>query len=254
MGNVVLDLDGCLYVGREPVPGTAEALWEMRRRGFQIVLATNNSTRTPEAVAGRVGEITGFPVSPDLVVTSGMAAGSMLSPEDQPVLVVGEAGLRLTLEAAGLRLTEDAAEAATVVVGLDRRFDYERLTKAMQAVLLGSRLVATNEDPTFPTDGVPVPGAGAIVAAVEGGSGAAAEYAGKPHPPMRRVISHRLGPGPTWVVGDRPETDLALGKAEGWTTVLVLTGVTGSPSAVPADLEPDHIIDSVADLPGLLPQ
>lgn len=253
MGNVVLDLDGCLFVGRDPVPGAASSLREIERRGFRIILATNNSTRTPDAVASHVEGITGYAVAAERVVTSGMAVRAMLGPSDQPVLVVGEAGLRETLESGGVRLTDLPGEAGAVVVGLDRRFDYDRLTRAMQAVLLGSRLIATNGDSTFPTDDLPLPGAGAMVAAVERGSGVIAEYAGKPHPPMRRAVSAGLGRGPTWVVGDRPETDIALGKEEGWTTVLVLTGVVGAASEVPRELEPDHVIASVADLPGLLP-
>lgn len=251
-GNVVLDLDGCLHVDAVAVPGARTALEILSAAGIRLVMATNNSTRTAAVVADRVGGIIGFPIDPASVVTSAMAAATMLRPVDQPVLVVGEAGLTDTLSGAGMTITDDPASARAVVVGLDREVTYDSLRRAARAVRLGARFIGTNPDATLPTAGVPDPGAGAIIAAVERSVGRPAEYAGKPHEPMRRCVRALLGPGPTWVVGDRAETDIAFGLAEGWTTVLVLSGVTTDP--VEADPAPDHVLDTVAGLPGLVLQ
>ena len=116
----------------------------------------------------------------------------------------------------------------------------------------GARFVATNDDATYPTPEGLHPGGGSIVAALERASGRRAEVAGKPHTPMRDLVRELVGEGPVWMVGDKPETDLALGKGEGWTTVLVLSGVTGNDADVPDDLRPDAVLDSIADLPDLL--
>lgn len=251
-GNVVLDLDGCIYVGSQPVEGAREALEAIRGAGISILFATNNSTKTPVTVAGRLEEITGFAVEPVRVVTSALAAVRILSKENAPVLTVGEAGLVATVVDAGLEVTEDPDEANAVIVGLDRAISYERIKRAAHAVIRGARFVGTNHDPTFPTSSVPAPGAGSIVAAVERAGGREAEYAGKPHEPMRLVIEERLGEGTTWMVGDRPDSDIVLGRRAGWTTVLVQTGVAPDPASLSGEEKPDHVLATVAGLPGLL--
>ncbi len=252
-GNVVCDLDGVVYLSDTAVPGAGAALSEIDRRGYRLLFATNAPIRTPEAVALHITSVSGYPAAPDQVVTSAMAAAEVLSPADAPVLVVGEAGLGVTLQRSGFSLTEDPREARAVVVGLDRRLTYDHLRIAAQALLGGARFIASNRDPTYPTEFGPWPGGGAIVAALEAATGRTAEVVGKPHPPMRDAIRRRLGSGPTWVVGDRPETDLALGRAEGWTTVLVLTGVVEDPAQVPEALRPDLVLATIAELPAHLP-
>ena len=252
-GNVVCDLDGVVYLADTAVPGAGAALAEVERRGYRLLFATNAPIRTPEAVAAHVASVSGYPADAGQVVTSAMAAAGVLSAADGPVLVVGEAGLGTTLRRSGFSLTMDPMQARSVVVGLDRRLTYDHLRIAAQALARGARFVATNRDPTYPTESGPWPGGGAIVAALETATGRVAEVVGKPHRPMRDAIRCRLGPGPTWVVGDRPETDVALGREEGWTTVLVLTGVLGDPAQVPAGLAPDLLLASLADFPAHLP-
>jgi 4-nitrophenyl phosphatase len=204
-------------------------------------------------VALRLAALTGYPAVPSQVVTSAMVAAEVLSASDAPVLVVGESGLGVTLQRAGLALTDDPEQARTVVVGLDRGLTYDRLRVAAEALRRGARFVACNRDPTYPTESGPWPGGGALVAALEVAAGRTAEVVGKPHPPMRAAVRRRLGPGATWVVGDRPETDLALGREEGWATVLVLTGVVTDPGEVPPALRPDLVVATIAELPGRLP-
>jgi 4-nitrophenyl phosphatase len=248
----VLDLDGCLYLEGAAIPGARSTLKSLQDAGFRLVIATNNSTRHRSTVAERVERIVGFTIPVERVVTSGLAVVGMIGRRHRPVLVVGEGGLVATLAEAGIAMTEEPREARAVIVGLDRSFDYDRLRRAAAAIRHGASFIATNGDATFPTAGVPEPGAGAIVAAVERAGGAAPVFAGKPYDPMRRAIEARLGPGPTWMVGDRLDTDIALGKLAGWTTVLVMTGVTEAGSDIPDHLRPDHILASVAGLDELI--
>ncbi|HUU61057.1 MAG TPA: HAD-IIA family hydrolase [Acidimicrobiia bacterium] len=253
LGNVVCDLDGVVYLMDTAVPGAGVALSDIERRGYRLLFATNAAIRTPEGVAAHIASVSGYPAQAAQVVTSAMVAAEVLSAADCPVLVVGEAGLSATLQQSGLRLSDDPREARSVVVGLDRRLTYDRLRVAAAALLRGARFVATIRDPTYPTESGPWPGGGAIVAALEAATGRVAEVVGKPHRPMAEAVVRRLGPGPTWLVGDRPETDLALGRQEGWTTVLVLTGVVSTAADVPAGLRPDLVLATVADLPAHLP-
>ncbi len=250
-GNLVFDLDGVIYVGAAGIPGAGEALQALADRGFHHVFATNAATRTPAAVAEAITAATGLPVESDRVVTSAVAAVTLVG-DDQPVLAVGEPGMTDTLREAGLSITTEPEVAGSVVIGLDRGFTYERLDRAAAAVRRGARLIATNTDATFPTSRGPAPGAGALVAALETASGVEAEVAGKPNPAMRSAVSRLLVPGPVWIVGDRPETDLALGAEAGWGRILVLSGVTSDSGTVPPQWRPDMVIPSVAELPAAL--
>lgn len=250
-GTVVCDLDGVVYLSSQAVEGGSEALGALRDAGFRILFCTNNSRRTPIEVSRRIHEVSGFRAEPDQVVSSAMAAAHLVAGECSHALVVGDKGIDHALREVGITVTEEWSEADLVVVGLDRDFSYERLANATRAVLGGARLVATNDDATFPTPDGQLPGAGAMVAALEKASGVKAEVAGKPFAPMRRLLRERIGEGQVWIVGDRPETDLAMGHAEGWTTVLVLSGVTTNTEGI--EPAPDHIIASLAGLPDLLP-
>lgn len=250
--NVVCDLDGVVYLGDEGVPGAGEALERIRASGIRIVFATNNSTAPPDEAAGRIRDLTGYRADPADVVTSSVAAADLLRGIASVALVVGEAGIGSALAKAGIATTDTPEEADAVVVGLDRSLTYERLRLAVRAVLGGARLVATNTDATYPTHDGLWPGGGAIVAAIERATGLDAVVAGKPHRPMIEAIERRLAPGATAVVGDRPETDLALGAAAGWHRVLVLSGIVSSDEAVPDHLRPDVTLPTIADLPGRL--
>ncbi len=251
--NLVCDLDGVLFVGRRPVPGARRALQELEARRYRILLVTNNATRSCAEVAQKVQEITGFPADPDLVVTSALAAAHKLHGSVERAYVVGENGLTRTLEDAGIAISSDWRDAEAVVMGLDRSVTYAKLRDATLAVGAGARFVATNLDVTFPTPEGLWPGGGSLIAAVAAATGKEPELAGKPAAPMRQLVRARLQDGPTWVVGDRPETDLAMGRIEGWTRVLVLTGVVDDPDSVPAEERPDLVLDSIAELPKALP-
>ena len=247
-GNVVFDLDGVVFLGPTTIPGSGDALAALEAAGVSVAFATNNATKTVAQVTERIETGTGFSPTSGSVVTSAVATAAMLEPADDPVLVVGGPGLPETLTEAGRRLTDDPTLARSVVVGLDRGISYDKIHRAASAVRDGARFVATNTDVTFPTPTGPSPGAGSIVAAIEAASGRRPEVAGKPHAPMVRSVRATLAPGPTWVVGDRPETDLALARQAGWVAVLVLTGVTQSVDEVSRELTPDMTLESIRDL------
>jgi len=248
----VFDLDGVVYLSGEVIPGAGTTLARLRDAGHQILFATNNSSRALASVEAAIAEKTGFVPEPGSVITSGMAAANLLGGDYERCLVLGSTELEDTLRESGLEVTDDPVEATVLVVGLDRRLSYERLTSAVLAVNGGARFVATNTDPTFPTPEGKHPGGGAIVAAVERATGTSPIVCGKPFPPMRRMIESKIENEDVWMIGDRPDTDLALARAAGWKKVLVLTGVTGDGDPIPADLQPDHTIASIADLPALV--
>jgi 4-nitrophenyl phosphatase len=136
-----------------------------------------------------------------------------------------------------------------VVVGWDPGFDYEAMKRAALAVRAGAELIATNDDAAFPAPEGLWPGAGAILASIEVASGRKAEVMGKPHVPMMDAVARRVaGAERIGLVGDRPETDLAGGRARGWTTILVTSGVTTPADAYGIDPAPDLILSGLSEL------
>lgn len=251
--GVVCDLDGVVYRGDEPVPGAAHALDRLRARGVRVVFATNNSRATVEQYVDKLARV-GVAARPEEILTSAVVVGDVLAQRGlagASAIVVGGDGVRAALADAGVEVVDDASVTASdlVVVGWDPRFDYDAMRRASIAVRAGAQLIATNDDASFPAARELWPGAGAILASIEVASGARAEVVGKPNPPMMEAAARRLdGARAIAVVGDRVETDLAGGRARGWTTVLVLSGVTTRARADELEPPPDAVVDSLAEL------
>lgn len=250
MDTVACDIDGVILLGKEPIPGAPAALETIRDAGIAVVFVTNNSTRTRADVAVNVERCTGFTTTPDSIITSGAATARFLVGKVGTVYVLGSDGLRATLRDVGIAVDADWRRADAVVAGLDFDLHYEALVGAILAVNHGADFYATNTDVTYPMPEGAYPGAGALVAAVTAATGVAPVVCGKPHAPMREMV-RSIGDHPM-VVGDRPETDIALGIAQGWPTALVLTGVFTAAEQVPEEYRPDVVLGSVAELPGML--
>ena len=251
LGTIVFDLDGVVYVDAHAVPGAGAALESITSAGWHIVFATNNSTRTAATVLEHIEQRTGFTSPTANVVTSAMAAASWAQSRYERVFVVGEHGLRETLESAGLTIVQDAT-AECVIVGLERNLTYNMIDTAARLIRGGAAFIATNTDATFPTQSGPAPGAGSIVSAVTTASGIEPVACGKPHVPMLSLVREMISGDSVWVVGDRPETDLAMARRAGWNAVLVLTGVTTLTTRITSDHAPHYTIPSIAELPALL--
>ena len=252
MTVVVLDLDGVLWRGDEPIPGSAEAVQALRDGGARVAFLTNNSSARISDYLEKFARF-GIPAEPEDVLTSAQAAAELLSETLQPgasVLACAGPGVVEALELAGFRVV-DRGPADAVVVGWHRSFDFDGLDRASSAVRDGARFVATNADPTYPGAGHVLPGAGAIVAAVATASGRQPEVAGKPEPPTAAMVKRRLGDRGV-MVGDRPSTDGALATALGWPFALVLSGIGGHDPAEPVPTPPPAFVGD--DLAALVPR
>ncbi len=254
---LVCDLDGVLYRGEAPVPGAASAISELRERGVKIVFATNNATKTLEQYVRRLGTF-GVDAEPEDLVTSAVVAAEEIQGRgwsDRSVFLIGGNGIRDALGSIGMSFVDgiQARSAEVVVVSGTPELTYDAIRTAAFAVRAGADFIATNDDSTFPAPDGLWPGAGAILAAVETASGRRAEVMGKPHCPMMEAIRRRLdGRERIAVVGDQPATDLAGARAMGWTTVLVLSGVTDEAAARAEHPAPDVTVPSLAQLRDLI--
>lgn len=248
--GLVCDLDGVLYLGDEPIEGAASRLGELARAGVRVVFCTNNSRPTVAQYVSKLVSM-GVDVDPHDVVTSSVVTGEVLAANGwgKSAMVIGGDGVREAVTTAGIEIVEAPRyEADLVVVGWDLDFTFEKMKRATLAITdSGARLVATNDDAAYPAPDGLWPGTGAIVASIEVASGAKAVVMGKPHAPMMDAAARRLeGCERIAVVGDRPETDLAGGRSRGWTTILVLSGVTTN--ATDVDPQPDLVLATLADL------
>jgi HAD superfamily hydrolase (TIGR01450 family) len=258
--GLLIDLDGVVWIGREPVPGSPEALRALLEAGKRIVFVTNNPGRPPAAYAQRLGEL-GVEVGEEQVVTAGMVAARLAGEAAVPAPPTGETGtafvigaeaLKEMVAASGARVVEgeEAWEADVVVVSGHRGFDYGELLAAKRALDRGAALFATSHDPTMPYPGGELPGTGAVLAAVETATGRRAEIAGKPERHLFEMAREALGDAErVAMVGDRISSDIAGGRAAGLQTILVLSGTTSRQEAAAADPAPDFVLE---DLSGLL--
>lgn len=250
--GLLIDLDGVVWVGREPVPGSVEALRALLATGKRIVFVTNNPGRPPAAYAERLREL-GVEVGPEQIVTAGMVAARLAgeAADGGGAFVIGASALKEMVAATGARLLEgeEGREADVVVVSGHKGFDYEELRTAKFALDRGARLVATSHDPTMPFPGGELPGTGAVLAAVEVASGREATIAGKPERHLFEMAREATGgEGRLAMVGDRVSSDIAGGHAAGLETVLVLSGTTSREEAEAADPAPDHVLENLAGL------
>src|SRR4051794_14773891 len=210
--HVLLDLDGCVWVGDDATPRAVEAVDALRAAGKGVVFVTNDARQSAEDFVRRLWGL-GMRASVEDMVTVGAALQYVLAttPAWQRAFVIGSEPVHRHVADAGVRETMDGAD-VVVIAGHDR-FDYDELRFAVQAVLGGAQAVCTSRDATFPMPDGPWPGTGPIVAAVEAATGVQAAMVGKPAPEIFRTALDRLGPGRALVVGDRADADLAGARA-----------------------------------------
>jgi glycerol 3-phosphatase-2 len=226
--QVILDLDGCVWVGDEVVPGSPEAIHALRDAGKRVAFVTNNSRRAAEDY---VQKLWGFGIQASLadVVTVGGAMQHLLAETRQGVtaFVIGTDVMLRHVVDAGLKVlngTDLASRAELVVVAATSEFDYDDLKNATLALHRGADFLATGRDHTYPQPDGPWPGIGALLAAVETASERTAKIVGKPEPQLFYTALERLGEGKTLVVGDRLDTDIAGAGAAKLDSALVLSG------------------------------
>ena len=250
--QLLLDLDGCLWIGDEAVEGAAEAVAALREAGKAVAFLTNDVRHAPEEFVRKLWRL-GFQAALSEVVTVGAAVQYLLSARDGgAAYVVGPQALVDHVAEAGMRIvnrTEFASRADVVVVGAHEELTYDELRIASQAVLRGAELIGATRDATFPTPDGPWPATGAVLAAIETAAGRGADrVAGKPEATMYEAARDRLGEGRCLAVGDRLEIDILGARRAGMDSALVLTGGATRADAEAADPRPTHIADSLATL------
>jgi 4-nitrophenyl phosphatase len=272
---LLVDLDGVVYRGDDPVPGVAAVLMARANLGDDVVYVTNNSMHYRADYVTRLTDL-GAPVAPDRIVSAPRATALFLQerhPEVKRVLAVGASGLDRELRDVGIEVVNagfaaermaregiDGVAAAgrpdAVVAGVDPQLTYMRLAAAADCIRAGALFIATNRDATYPVEIGLRPGAGSIVSAIEVASGTSPIVIGKPQPLLMEEAAHAVGRDPkdAIVIGDGILTDLAAANAVGARTILMLTGVTTGAAleALAADDQPFKVAANAAELEEIL--
>jgi HAD superfamily hydrolase (TIGR01450 family) len=247
----LFDLDGTVYLGESLIPGASEAIAALRAGGRRVGFLSNKPLQTRDDYAAKLRRL-GVPATADDVINSSLVLARYLRALDPgaPVFVIGEPPMLAEMAAHGFEVRDDE-HVRWVVIAFDRTFTYAKLNTALQAVMRGARLIATNPDRTCPVEGGQVPDCAGMIAAVEAVTDRKVEtIVGKPSPIILEVALTSLGcaAAESVIVGDRVETDMLMGKRCGLATILVLSGVTLPDDPRIAALAPDHVLRSVRDL------
>ena len=250
--QLLLDLDGCVWIGDAAVQGAAEAVAALRDAGKAVAFLTNDVRHAPEEFVRKLWRL-GFQAALSEVVTAGAAVQYLLSGRGGGgAYVVGSQALVDHVAEAGMRIvnrTEFASRADVVVVGAHDALRYDELRIAAQAVIRGAELIGATRDAAFPMPDGPWPATGAVLAAIETAAGRTADrIAGKPEPAMYETARDRLGEGRCLAVGDRLEVDVLGARRAGMDSALVLTGGASRAEANAAEPRPTHVADSLAAL------
>ncbi len=243
------DMDGVLVHEGHPVPGAPEFVGRLRASGKPFLILTNNSIYTQRDLQARLARI-GIEVTEDNIWTSALATAQFVA-DQRPggtAYVIGEAGLTTALHDVGYVLTDHAPD--YVVLGETRTYSFEAITQAIRHINNGARFIATNPDPTGPSNEGALPACGSVAALISKATGIDPYFIGKPNPMMMRSALNAVGAHSetSAMIGDRMDTDVLCGLEAGLETILVLTGISNRDEVARYPYRPSRIVDSVADL------
>lgn len=248
--NYLIDMDGVLISGNTIIPSADQFIAKLKARDIKFVVLTNNPIYTPKDLSHNLQRI-GLDIPAELIFTSSIATARFIKKQhpDGTAFVIGESGLTSAIHDVGYIITEHDPD--YVVLGETLSYNIEILTKAIRLIMNGARFVATNPDPSGPSESGIVPACGAVAALIEKVTGVTPFFVGKPNPLMVRTALNYIGvhSEDTVMIGDRMDTDIIGGVQNGMQSILVLSGVTKREEISRYPYQPTYIYDSVADIP-----
>ena len=243
------DMDGVIYHGNILLPGVSDFVNWLQREGKEYLFLTNNSSYTPRELRQKLLRM-GLDVSEDHFYTSALATAKFLRRQSPgcSVYAIGEAGLFNALYDAGITMNDVNPD--YVVIGEGKAYSLDTLTRAVNLVLKGAKLIGANSDVSGPIERGIAPACRSLVAPVELATGRKAYFMGKPNPLMMRTGLHLLGvhSEEAAMVGDRMDTDVIAGMESGLATVLVLSGCTSRADINDYPYRPTYILNGVGEI------
>ncbi len=249
------DLDGTIYLGETLLPGAREILAALKKDGKKQLFVSNNPLRDREQYVSKLQKMGIDATLPEIINSSYVLCKHLkkIAPK-ATVYPIGEEALARELQENGFLISTDPEKIQYVIASFDRTFEYEKLIIALRALERGAHFIATNPDQTCPFEDGALPDAAAVIGAIEAMTGEKVEWvAGKPSEVMAAAMLEHLNlePHEILMVGDRLQTDIALGK-HGFKTALVLSGIAKREDLATSPQQPDFIIEGIWELPALL--
>lgn len=245
----LIDMDGVLVHGNQIIPGADDFIELLKNEQRKFLILTNNPLYTTRDLAHRF-KIIGLDISSDQIFTSAMATARFIQKQkpNGKAFVIGEAGLTEAIHSIGYIMTDNDPD--YVVLGETFSYNIDQITVAIRLILNGAKFIATNPDPSGPSEKGVVPACGAMAALIEKASGISPFFVGKPNALMMRSALNYLGihSENTIMLGDRMDTDIVSGINSGMETILVLTGVTNITDLDKYPYAPSYIFDSVKEI------
>lgn len=248
----ICDMDGVIYHGNELLPGVDRFIDWLKAEDKKYLFLTNSSERSPIELSQKLSRM-GLDVDPSHFYTSALSTASYLAKQKPgcTAYVIGEPGLINALYEVGIPMNDVNPDYVVVGDGKTINYNVANITKAVNLVLNGAKLIGTNPDTTGPIEGSSIaPACKALTAPIEIATGKQAYYLGKPNPLMMRCGLSLLGcvEDEIAIIGDRMDTDIIAGIESEIDTVLVLTGVTSRESMEAFPYRPKYILDGVGDV------
>jgi len=244
----LLDMDGVLYRGSQPIPHAREFIQRLQQNTVPFLLLTNHSCYTPQQLQQKLARM-GMEISIEHFYSSALATAEWLREQGaQRVFAMGEEGLSSALHSNGIVVTD--YHVSHVVVGLDRELSYDKFKQAARLIAAGAHFIGTNPDPTYPVEDGDAPECGLLLGALQNVTGKTPTVIGKPEPIIYRQAAQRLGLPlqNLTMVGDRVDTDIAGASGVGARGVLVLTGHTTRSMLATSDIQPDEVLEDLRAL------
>ena len=245
----ICDMDGVIYHGNRVLPGVAEFINWLQRENKEYLFLTNNSSYTPRELRQKLARM-GLDVSEEHFYTSALATAAFLKDQSPgcSVYVIGEAGLLNALYDAGITMNDVNPD--YVIMGEGKSYSLDTLTKAVNLVLNGAKLIGANSDISGPIENGIAPSCRSLIAPIELATGKQAYFCGKPNPLMMRTGLNILGchSAEAVMVGDRMDTDIISGMECGMSTVLVLSGVSTRETISNFAYRPTMVLDGVGSI------
>lgn len=247
--NFLLDMDGTIYLGKNPIGGSKEFIDYLNASGRRHLYFTNNPSADAAQYAKKLAGM-GIQAQPEDILTSGEATARYVVSETpyRKLFVVGTPSFEEELRRAGLEPATDGVDA--VVLAFDKTLTYAKLERAALLLRTGIPYIATNPDKVCPTDYGYIPDCGATAALLFEATGRTPRYIGKPNPEMVRMALQKLDADveSTVMVGDRLYTDMQMAFNSSVSSILVLSGESTAEDVQRAERKPDFVFESVREL------
>jgi 4-nitrophenyl phosphatase len=248
--NLILDMDGVLWLGDLEIDSLEQNFNALEKKGIRYLFATNNSTNTISYYEDKLQNF-GINIFPNSIYSSASVTITYLQnkyPKDTHFYAIGSESIIEWIKNAGFTYSEK--DANFVVVGLDVKINYGKITLGTQLILGGADFIGTNPDTTYPIKNNVRPGAGSIIASIQASTDKVPLLMGKPQPNIYNTIfsEHNIARNETLIVGDRLNTDILGGHNANCDTALVLTGISSAKQAKSYSHPPTYIFDSLSEL------